>query len=75
MPALLMTFFVFQLEGKDSIALLDCVLSFGIVGLEGAVDRIKGSGGREGIYITSANLCHGDTHMSIVPEAYRSSVT
>jgi hypothetical protein len=46
-PALGLTSLVFQGESEDGGTLLDGIFPLGIVGLEGVVDKIKGSGGRE----------------------------
>ncbi len=49
-PALGLTSSVLQGEGEDGVTLLDGILAVGIGGVQGLVDGIKGSGGRELVY-------------------------
>ena len=46
-PAFCLAGLVLQGEGKDGIALLDCVLALGVARGESAVDHVEGLGGWE----------------------------
>ena len=57
-PALLIALFVCQGECEDRICVLDGIVTFGGIGLQGSVDRVEGNGRSEGGY-AGAKLVKG----------------